>query len=179
MEPQLLDEALGHLGEGVEGVGEARRDLGVPEAGVVGGYQVVVGAEGVDEPAELVRRRREAVQQQQRGLLAGPGFSIEDPDGARVHVDVEVAVTHPSGLCSRSTSGPLGFQAWLAEQGDRLTPLVAEVDLRAVRALRGHIGRAVEAARRGTEPSAATLAALTAAQRAAPAYRVLGRDGTR
>jgi predicted RNA-binding Zn ribbon-like protein len=71
------------------------------------------------------------------------------------------------------------FQLWLAEEGERLGEATGAVDLRALRALRGHVAVAVEAARRSTEPSSVVLAALSRVQRAAPAYRVLGWDGER
>jgi hypothetical protein len=49
--------------------------------------------ERVDQPAELMRRRRETVQQQHRGPVDGAGLSVEDPDCAGVRADIDVAVT--------------------------------------------------------------------------------------
>lgn len=70
------------------------------------------------------------------------------------------------------------FEAWLDAQRDRLTPPSGAVDLDAVRDLREHVASAVDDARRGAQPPARSLRALTAAQRAAPAYRRLRWDGT-
>ncbi|MEH0934589.1 hypothetical protein V6U80_05445 [Micromonospora sp. CPCC 205543] len=87
---ELLDEALGDVGEPVEGVGEAVRGLRVAEAGVVRSDQPVSGAEGVDEAAKLVRGRGKAVQEQQdrRVGALGERLAVEDADA----VDVDVAV---------------------------------------------------------------------------------------
>ena len=77
---------------------------------------------------------------------------------------------------------PAGLQAWLTVQADRLPTfaggtVVTTADLAAVHAVRDHAAAAVERARRGVRPSAASLRALEAIQRAAPAYRRLGWDG--
>jgi predicted RNA-binding Zn ribbon-like protein len=74
---------------------------------------------------------------------------------------------------------PETFGAWLAAEGDRLGTPSGDVDLGALRELRGHIARAVDDARHGRPPSARALDALGAAQRAAPAYRELRWDGAR
>ena len=59
LEAQPVDETLDHLGEGVEGVGRVSRGLGVTEARVVGGDQVVPGA-GLDGPHLLEAMNRRA-----------------------------------------------------------------------------------------------------------------------
>lgn len=78
---------------------------------------------------------------------------------------------------------PGGLAAWLAAQRDRLATRPGDraptrSDLDAVHAVRDHAAAAIERARRGEAPPAGALRALTAAQRAAPAFRVLGWDGT-
>jgi predicted RNA-binding Zn ribbon-like protein len=70
------------------------------------------------------------------------------------------------------------FEAWFDAQRDRLTPPSGAIDLEAVRDLREHVASAVHDARRGARPPARSLRALTAAQRAAPAYRRLHWDGS-
>jgi predicted RNA-binding Zn ribbon-like protein len=69
------------------------------------------------------------------------------------------------------------LRAWLAAEQDRLDITDGRVDLGAVRTLRTHITRAVEAARAGTAPPPQALRAITDAQQNAPAYQELGWDG--
>jgi predicted RNA-binding Zn ribbon-like protein len=80
-------------------------------------------------------------------------------------------------------STPAGLQAWLAVQANRLTTpagdaVPTEADLAAVHAIREHAATAIDRARQGESPPAASLRALEVTQRAAPAYRRLGWDGT-
>lgn len=80
-------------------------------------------------------------------------------------------------------STPACLRAWLDVEADRLTTsvggaAVTAADVAAVRAVREQAATAVDRARQGKRPPAATLRALEAAQRAAPAYRELGWDGT-
>jgi predicted RNA-binding Zn ribbon-like protein len=74
-------------------------------------------------------------------------------------------------------ANPDTFHAWLAAEGDRVATPSGDVNLGALRELRGHIDRALHDARHGMEPSARARVALSAAQRAAPTYRELGWDG--
>jgi hypothetical protein len=60
----------------------------VPEAGVVGRDQVVAVAERVDQPAELVRSGREAVEQKQRSAARRTGLAVEDLDAVHVQESV-------------------------------------------------------------------------------------------
>jgi len=69
------------------------------------------------------------------------------------------------------------LRAWLAAERDRLDVTDGQIDLSAVRALRAHITRAVEAARASTPPPPEALRAITDAQRNAPAYQELGWNG--
>ena len=69
------------------------------------------------------------------------------------------------------------LRAWLAAQQGRLDITGGQIDLSAVRALRAHISRAVEAARASTPPPLEALRAITNAQRNAPAYQELGWNG--
>lgn len=78
---------------------------------------------------------------------------------------------------------PAGLAAWLAAQQHRIATQPGDraptrSDLDAVHAVRDHAATAIDRARRGTRPPAGALRALTAAQRDAPAYRVLDWDGT-
>ncbi|MFJ2739750.1 CGNR zinc finger domain-containing protein [Streptomyces sp. NPDC087440] len=69
-----------------------------------------------------------------------------------------------------------GFHPWLDAQAGRLArpaPAPGEIDLDALRALRGRIGAAVDCAREGVEPPAQALRALTRAQLAGPLHREL------
>lgn len=74
------------------------------------------------------------------------------------------------------------LESWLRVQADRLpapdAPLT-EADLAAVLALREAAATAIDRVRHGTPPPAPVLAALSAAERAAPPYRELAWDGTR
>jgi predicted RNA-binding Zn ribbon-like protein len=69
-----------------------------------------------------------------------------------------------------------GVRRWLALEADRL-PVAGDVEPAALRALRADVAEAVEHARRVTAPPAHALAALGAAQRAAPRHRELAWDG--
>lgn len=91
---------------------------------------------------------------------------------------VNTRIQPPGGAELDLLETPDTFQAWLAEERHRLSPPAGEIDLRALRDLRDHIARAVEHARQGAAPPAPALRALTDAQRAAPAYRLLGWEGT-
>lgn len=90
---------------------------------------------------------------------------------------------------SNTPAGPVdhldtvaALERWLRLQADRLpapdAPLTA-ADLAAVHALRETAETAIDHVRRGTPPPAPVLAALSAAERAAPPYRELAWDGTR
>jgi predicted RNA-binding Zn ribbon-like protein len=92
---------------------------------------------------------------------------------------INTRVMQPGGSEVDLLQTPEAAQAWLAAEGDRLESSAGDVDLRALRRLRDHVARAVDAARHGTEPPASTLEAVTTLQRSAPRYRVLGWDGTR
>jgi predicted RNA-binding Zn ribbon-like protein len=77
---------------------------------------------------------------------------------------------------------PAGLRAWLDVQAHRLAPSagdapVTQADLAAVHAVREHAAAAVDRARQGKRPPAASLRALEAALRAAPTHRQLGWDG--
>jgi predicted RNA-binding Zn ribbon-like protein len=72
---------------------------------------------------------------------------------------------------------PGALRAWLAAEQDRLDITDGQIDLGAVRTLRAHITRAVEAARAGTPPPPEALRAITGAQKNAPAYQELGWNG--
>jgi predicted RNA-binding Zn ribbon-like protein len=69
------------------------------------------------------------------------------------------------------------LRAWLAAEWARLDITDGQIDLSAIRILRAHITRAVEAAREGTPPPPEALRAITDAQRNAPAYQELGWNG--
>ena len=69
------------------------------------------------------------------------------------------------------------LRAWLAAERDRLDITDGQIDLGAVRVLRAHITRAVEAARASAPPPLEALHAITDAQRNAPAYQELGLNG--
>jgi len=69
------------------------------------------------------------------------------------------------------------LRAWLAAERDRLDIADGQIDLSAVRALRAHITRAVDAACASTPPPPEALRAITDAQRDAPAYQELGWNG--
>ncbi|MDT0346907.1 CGNR zinc finger domain-containing protein [Streptomyces litchfieldiae] len=81
-------------------------------------------------------------------------------------------------------TSPGELRAWLGLEADRF-PEAAELaagqlgapELAAVREIRDHAARALDRARRGARPAAGDLAALNAAQRAAPAIGELGWDG--
>jgi predicted RNA-binding Zn ribbon-like protein len=92
---------------------------------------------------------------------------------------INTRAMQPGGSEVDFLRSPEAAQAWLAAEGDRLESPAGDVDLRALRRLRDHVARAVDAARHGTEPPASALEALTTLQRSAPRYRVLGWDGTR
>ena len=69
------------------------------------------------------------------------------------------------------------LRAWLAAEHGRLDISDGQIDLGAVRALRAHIARAVEAGRARTPPPLEALRTITDAQRNAPVYQELGWDG--
>ena len=63
------------------------------------------------------------------------------------------------------------LRAWLAAERDRLDITDGQIDLSAIRVLRAHITRAVEAARASVPPPLEALHAITDAQRNAPATK--------
>jgi predicted RNA-binding Zn ribbon-like protein len=69
------------------------------------------------------------------------------------------------------------LRAWLAAEQGRLDITDGQIDLGAVRALRAHITRAVEAGRARTPPPLEALRTITDAQRNAPVYQELGWNG--
>jgi predicted RNA-binding Zn ribbon-like protein len=69
------------------------------------------------------------------------------------------------------------LRAWLAAERDRLDITDGQIDLSAVRAIRAHITRAVDAARASTPPPPEALRAITDAQLDASAYQELGWNG--
>ena len=89
---------------------------------------------------------------------------------------VNTAASPPGGQVDLLESAD-DLRAWLAAERDRLDVTDDQIDLSAVRALRAHITRAVEAARASTPPPPEALRAITDAQRNAPAYQELGWNG--
>ena len=69
------------------------------------------------------------------------------------------------------------LRAWLAAEQGRLDITDGQIDLGAVRTLRAHIARAVEAGRARTPPPLEALRTITDAQRSAPVYQELGWNG--
>ncbi|MEU8801234.1 CGNR zinc finger domain-containing protein [Spirillospora sp. NPDC048819] len=88
--------------------------------------------------------------------------------------------TRPAGADLIST--PDGLAAWLALQGDRVPQpgpgMLTDDDLAPVHEVRDHAAAAIDRARRGERPPAASLDGLTDAQRRAPAIRRLAWNGT-
>ena len=97
--------------------------------------------------------------------------------GEPLALDLVNTVASPPGGEVDLLDSPDDLRAWLAAEQDRLDLADGQVDLRAVRTLRAHITRAVEAARLGTAPPPEALRAITDAQKDAPAYRELGWNG--
>ena len=89
---------------------------------------------------------------------------------------VNTVASPPSGQVDLLESAD-DLRTWLAAERDRLDVTDGQIDLGAVRALRAHITRAVEAARASTPPPPEALRAITDAQRNAPAYQELGWNG--
>ena len=89
---------------------------------------------------------------------------------------VNTVARPPSGQVDLLESAD-DLRTWLAAERDRLDVTDGQIDLSAVRALRAHITRAVEAARASTPPPPEALRAITAAQRNAPVYQELGWNG--
>ncbi|TDE42591.1 zf-CGNR multi-domain protein [Nonomuraea mesophila] len=86
----------------------------------------------------------------------------------------------PSHVAHDALATAQGLDAWLAKQAGRLTPPDVSPgpdDLAAVRDLRGHVERALEAARQATPPPPEAIAELNHALRAAPAYPCLDVRG--
>ena len=91
-EVPLLQEGLHHFGDLVEGVGILRRirHVAVAEAGIVHRDDVELVGQRRNEVAVLMRRGREAVQQNELGVAGLAGFAVEDVEpldlaGSRPH----------------------------------------------------------------------------------------------
>ena len=97
--------------------------------------------------------------------------------GEPLALDLVNTVASPPGGQVDLLESADDLRAWLAAERDRLDITDGQIDLSAVRALRAHITRAVEAARASTPPPPAALRAITDAQRNAPAYQELGWNG--
>ena len=97
--------------------------------------------------------------------------------GGPLALDLVNTVARPPGGQVDLLDSADDLRAWLAAERDRLDITDGQIDLSAVRTLRAHITRAVEAARAGTPPPPGALRAITDAQRNAPAYRELGWNG--
>ena len=97
--------------------------------------------------------------------------------GEPLALDLVNTVASPPGGQVDLLESADDLRAWLAAERDRLDVTDGQIDLSAVRALRAHITRAVEAARVSTPPPPEALRAITDAQRNAPAYQELGWDG--
>jgi predicted RNA-binding Zn ribbon-like protein len=97
--------------------------------------------------------------------------------GEPLALDLVNTVASPPGGEADLLESTDDLRAWLAAERDRLDITDGQIDLGAVRALRAHITRAVEAARAGTPPPAEVLRAISDAQRNAPAYQELGWNG--
>jgi hypothetical protein len=87
---QGLREAHHHLGDAIERVGEVLRvrRIAVAKAGVVRRDEVELPAESRQERLVHARRRREAVQEQERRRAGAPGLAIEDRQA--IHGDAAV-----------------------------------------------------------------------------------------
>ena len=97
--------------------------------------------------------------------------------GGPLALDLVNTVARPPGGQVDLLESANDLRAWLAAERDRLDITDGQIDLSAVRTLRAHITRAVEAARAGTPPPPGALRAIADAQRNAPAYRELGWNG--
>lgn len=91
---------------------------------------------------------------------------------------INTRVRTPAGDEMDLLQSDVALRAWLDRQVDRLGPVRGQIEVQAVRRLRDHVAGAVDRVRHGQEPAAASLRALNAAQRAAPAHRELHWDGT-
>ncbi|MEO3891593.1 ABATE domain-containing protein [Nonomuraea sp. B5E05] len=94
---------------------------------------------------------------------------------------VNTGVRTPSGGDHDALATAEGLHAWLAEQAGRLTvpeTTLGPDDPAAVRDLRGHVERALEAARQAAPPPPEAIDALNRALRVAPAYPCLEVRGT-
>ena len=111
VEAELGEQVVGEVGQGVEGVGELvdRRRVGLAEAEVVGGDEVVVVGQVGEQLAEHERAGREAVQQHQGRRLGVAGLSVEEPAA----LDVERAVAGGEG----------GHRVVLASRENQRSPL--------------------------------------------------------
>jgi predicted RNA-binding Zn ribbon-like protein len=97
--------------------------------------------------------------------------------GEPLALDLVNTVASPPGGQVDLLESADDLRAWLAAERDRLDITDGQIDLSAVRALRAHITRAVEAARASAPPPPEALRAITDAQRNASAYRELGWNG--
>lgn len=97
--------------------------------------------------------------------------------GEPLALDLVNTVASPPGGQVDLLESADDLRAWLAAERDRLDITDGQIDLSAVRALRAHITRAVEAACASTAPPPEALRAITDAQRDAPAYEELGWNG--
>jgi predicted RNA-binding Zn ribbon-like protein len=97
--------------------------------------------------------------------------------GEPLALDLVNTVASPPGGQVDLLESADDLRAWLAAERDRLDITDGQIDLSAVRALRAHILRAVEAAHSSTPPPPEALRAITDAQRNAPAYQELGWSG--
>ena len=97
--------------------------------------------------------------------------------GEPLALDLVNTVASPPGGEVDLLESAADLRAWLAAERDRLDITDGQIDLSAVRALRTHITRAVEAARGSTPPPLEALHAITVAQANAPAYQELGWNG--
>ena len=97
--------------------------------------------------------------------------------GEPLALDLVNTVASPPGGEVDMLNSPDHLRAWLAAEQDRLDIIAGHIDLGAVRTLRTHITRAVEAAHAGTPPAPEALRAITDAQRTAPAHQELSWDG--
>ena len=79
---ELIEQAIDQRRVAIEGIGEGRavRHVALAEAGIVRGDHVIAIAEGGDQVAEHVRRRRKAVQQQHDRRISRAGLTVEDAD---------------------------------------------------------------------------------------------------